>query len=349
MNLSNIIDSINQEISNIDTPICIYIAIGSAGHMVKNDKGVDDLYYHQYPKFLEEMHSIKNLTSFHILIDTFLESPPFMTVDNSKGLCFEQFENFHRSTDNKHIVYSLRDSVTTSVYNHDYTDITHELHQLNELAIEENILLVYHDFSGKSVKPLADYFDESISGHLDHIIYGLGNRGAHGCYIDILHPSCKFAFKVEESMPRDIIKVFNMYHLLYNKMNMIEEIDSYPIEHIEIITSSISVILDNTYLDFTNKFSVLRILYQLMIGKAKIEELNKYFLESLCKEINKEMFVSGNYNLCFNEMLMKYANDLNIIIFLKNMTIDKVELMRMIVSDSNEYNWCNTLKNVLSN
>ena len=37
MNLSNIIEYINQEISNINTSICIYIAIGSAGHMVKTE------------------------------------------------------------------------------------------------------------------------------------------------------------------------------------------------------------------------------------------------------------------------------------------------------------------------
>jgi molybdopterin synthase catalytic subunit len=79
MNLSNIIDHIKQSINNITNPICIYIAVGSAAHMVKDINGmkqVEDLYYHQYPKFLEEMHNdIKNLVTYHILIDPMIESP----------------------------------------------------------------------------------------------------------------------------------------------------------------------------------------------------------------------------------------------------------------------------------
>ena len=91
MSLQAIINNIQEDISNISTPVCIYIGVGSAGHMVLQNNTVDDLYYHQYPKFLEEMYnSIENLTSIHILIDPMLELPPFMTIDTSKGLQFNQ-------------------------------------------------------------------------------------------------------------------------------------------------------------------------------------------------------------------------------------------------------------------
>ena len=342
MKLSTIIDLINQDIPNIKTHICFYIAIGSAGHMVKTENGVDDLYYHQYPKFLEEMHQKIDMTTFHILIDPSLESPPFMTIDNSKGLVFNNNDMCHHSLDNKHIVYCMREAVTMSVYNYQaYTDITHELHQLNDLAIENNILLVYNDFSGRNSKPLANYFDKSISKHLDHIIYGLGNRGNHGCYIDILHPSCKLAYKLDGS-----IKVFNPFYMLYNKLNILEEIDTYSIEDIEIITTSIENILNYSYQDFINNFGILRIMYQLMTDKCK--EPSEYFIERL-DDCMKEIFKIGDYKLCYEQLLIKYSYDLDIIIFLKNIKINKIDLMRLIVSDSNEYNWGNTLKNILDN
>ena len=342
MNLSTIITLINQDIPNINTPMCIYIAIGSAAHMVKReDGGVDDLYYHQFPKFLEEMHQAINMTTFHILIDPDLESPPFMTVDNSKGLVFDNYDICQHSTDKKHIVYCMRHAVTMSVYTQAYTDITHELHQLNDLAMENKKLLVYNDFTGRNTKPLANYFDDTISKHLDHIIYGLGNRGNHGCYIDILNPSCKLAFKLEGS-----IKVFNPFHMLHNKLNMAEEIETYPFEHIEIITTSIENILDYSYKYFNNILGIFRILYQLIIGKC--EKPTEYFVETLDDSI-KELFVRGDYRTCFEQFLIKTSYDLEIIIYLKNIQMDKIDLMKLILSDANEYNWGTILKNIIDN
>ena len=152
-----------------------------------------------------------------------------------------------------------------------------------------------------------------------------------------------------EKNHRDVIKVFNIYHLLYINKQIYEEIDTYPDEHIDVITSSISVILDNMILHFSSIFSILRPLYQLITGKTKISEFN-ISIDSLYKKQSiKEFFEAGHYDLCFNKLVEEYSNDLNIIIFLKNIKIDKVELMKMVVSDSNEYNWANTLENILAN
>ena len=364
MNLQDIILDIKQHIGlRIDrNPIVCYIAVGSAAHMVKENNGVktlEDLYYHQYPKFLEEMNSLYDMTTFHLLIDPTLESPPFMTVDRSKGLEFEQNENVNKynTVDNKHIVYSLKQPITLPIYDmmEGHNDITEELHQLNQLAINENILLVYHDYSGRNVKLVADYFDPYIMEDLDHIIYGLGARGDNGCYIDILDPSSKFASRLDKTViyRRDIIKVFNIYHLLYNKLNIHEETSKYDFGMINYISSMVHSIVTNTHEQFNNDiFSKLRTIYQLMIGKTKIEEIQPRYIDNMFnnlgeKELLYSLLKSQKYDVCFNKMIEIYSHELEKIIYLKNLQTDNLSLMKHLVSDPSEYKWYGALKSLL--
>jgi len=364
MNLSQVIDSIESNIINIDDPICIYIGVGSAAHMVKEVNGtmqLEDLYYHQYPKFLEEMNNqIKNMTTFHILIDGMLESPPFITVDKSKGLDFITVDKnmfITNNTGNKHIVYSIKQYVNTVVYGMrpDTVDITDDLHRLNNIAIKYNILLVYNDFSGRSVKPLADYFDQMIVDNLDHIIYGLGNRGNNGCYIDILSPVNRFAFRLESNK----IKVFNIYSAIYNESDIHSIIAMYPIEQIDIIYSSIDSVLNNTIEYFNNYiFYVLRILYHLIIEKTKnADEYNSYMIDNMFDrmlidkpntDLLNNMFRLKEYNKCFETILEIASIQLRNCMYIKNITVEPIEFMKFIVSDKDEYNWPSTLRNILN-
>ena len=198
----NAIDVINKTIFELDpsVPICIYIGVGSAAHM-RNGNILADEHYHQYPKFLEEMHHAINMVSFHILIDPTLEDPPFMVIDKSKNI----YENIKKndmyvSICGNHYVYSLKKSISIlGDIRYGELDITEEMHILNRLAMEMNILLVYADYTGRSIKPIAKYFDEYIGSHLDHIIYGLGNRSHYECYIDLTSNLSKFAYIVNRN------------------------------------------------------------------------------------------------------------------------------------------------------
>jgi hypothetical protein len=372
MSLANIVNSIKQEIKNTNGPICIYISVGAAVHQVQIQNGLpflDDMYYHQYPKFLEEMQIIDNLTNIIILIDTILESPPFITIDTHKGLEFNISENnIYRSKNNRHIVYALKESVTMSAYELHYTDITHELHELNNIAIEERILLVYNDFTGKSHKPIAEYFDNMISLHLDHIIYGLGSRADIGCCIDILSPMCKFAYFLEnETNQRSLIKVFNIYDLIYHNKNIEEEVNKYPIESIEIISTTLQPVIDDTY-DYFSKsiFPVLRVLYQLYTNKSSIGDFNNYFMNHLFPENIFFAFIKKNesiicsdfirrlydlirlkkYKECFDLLSDAFSYHLDKLIYIKKIDMNRLDLMKIVTSDSNEYNWIVVLKNI---
>jgi hypothetical protein len=353
MNLYNIIESIKN--INISGPTCIYIAVGSAAYRIEmrdNKPFLDNLYYHQYPAFLEDMQDV---TIIHILIDTNLESPPFMTIDTHKGLEFVKLNGYYRSTNNKHIVYELKESVTMCAYNLEYTDITRELHELNNIAIQKNILLVYNDFTGKSHKPIAEYFDPMISNHLDHIVYGLASRADLGCYIDILSPTCRFAYTIESN----IIKVFNIYDLINKNKCLEDEVNKYSDESIEIIESSIKIVIHDTYEYFSNNIlPVLRNVYQLSINKLTVDDLgyfmNNLFPEHIFRTKHVSTFIDKLYNLirlklyteCFNQLIEAFSYHLDKLIYVKQLDIDRLDLMKIITSDENEYNWINTLKNV---
>jgi hypothetical protein len=358
MSLQDIINNIQQDILNISTPVCIYVGVGTAGYMVFRENKVDDLYYHQYPKFLEEMHnSIENLTSIHILIDPMLESPPFITIDTSKGLQFNLNQNLnsnsYRTIDSKHIVYCLKQSVTMTTYpnytGNYYVDITNELCQLNKLCIDNNILLVYNDYTGRPVKPLAEYMDDSIGLHLEHIIYGIGSRKNHGCYINLLDPLCKFAFFLEKHPMRDLIRTFNMNYIIKNNLNLAEQIEKYPITQIEYISASINAILLETFEEFnTNIFGILRPLHQLMTNKTNLEEFNKYLIENI-KSIDPITlyFNEKKYSECFDALLHSYSSELKKVIYIKNIEISPYDLIKIITSNENCYIWIDTLKSIL--
>ena len=138
MNPNNIILDIKRNLMNSRNPrelCCIYIAVGCAAHMVKDGK-LEDLYYHQYPKCLEILKNETNINIIHILIDPTLESPPFMTIDRSKGVDFIQSSPIsYTSNDGKHMVYSVKEAINIECYGkrEDTVDITQFLIELNIL------------------------------------------------------------------------------------------------------------------------------------------------------------------------------------------------------------------------
>ena len=60
-----------------------------------------------------------------------------------------------------------------------------------------------------------------------------------------------------------------------------------------------------------------------------------------------QYFNTYQYKTCFNKMLEVYSHELDSIIYLKNIKSDRMELMQYIVSDPSEYQWSDTLKNIL--
>ena len=80
-------------------------------------------------------------------------------------------------------------------------------------------------------------------------------------YIDLLNPSSKFASRLDSTViyKRDVIKVFNIYHLLYNKLDIQEETSNYNVEMIDCISGMINSVIQNTYDMFNNCIFYIKI------------------------------------------------------------------------------------------
>jgi len=100
----------------------------------------------------------------------------------------------HAATASGIAVYSLLQSVYTDPYDcyGDSINITTDLRDINKYAMEENITLLYHDFTGRRNSVLAEYFDPELKNHLNHIVYGMSARQDHGCYFDLSEASSYF-------------------------------------------------------------------------------------------------------------------------------------------------------------
>ena len=278
-NLTSIIDSIELKVQHElsqNVPICIYVGIGTYAGLTKEVDGVrilEDENYHQFPPVLQKMYSDnKHMHFFCIYIDPALENPVFITQDMI--LKQKLFDNNQWKKDqdefsyqnNRINIYPYRKSIKikNTKYNididNDFIDITNHMERLHKICIENNLLFVYHDFSGnENTKYIEEYFMDTISNHLDHIIYGFGNGYISGCYYDFRKPESFFAYLCEKHREREIIKIFSIQHII-NMYNMLDNqskhdmsfmqymnniISAFPEDMIEIILSQIKSYTDN--------------------------------------------------------------------------------------------------------
>ena len=365
MLLDDIINSIIDNINNIplEQPIFIYTGVG-AGAMSVDQNGILQLEnYHQYPPFLQNLkNTIPNLHIFIILIDPYQENPPYVAKDKNLILYTAANDrdnnNIECYSNNNLSVYVMRKSVYTDPYqpNDDYINITQQLKHLNLFAINNNITTLYHDFSGRSNALLAEYFDDDLYDHLDHIIYGLSAREDHGCIFDLTTISSYFPFKIDyyqflNQNKRIIIKLFNIFR--FTTMDTIEEkleieIKNYPPYMLEMIEKQKEQVIRSIKSELRyDIFSNLRIIVRLIKGDEKYEEItNVYFFNNL-PEYQKGKVLTMYHEKKFNELLdylmNYYGKKMEIVSKIKNLDVSGREILEFIINGENPYDWYKAL------
>jgi hypothetical protein len=354
--LSTIIGLIEKDVKNTsqEVPHIIYFSIGSAAGL-RNENGlVDDKNYHQYPPCLQQLQEQLHSAHFHIiLIDPILENPPYLITDHSKGLDFVQqnVDYYTAKSVNQNIfhVFAMRENVyIDGQYSYDgYHNITHHMFQLNAMCMHESILMIYNDFTGRDNKYVAEFFDDQVSAHLDHIVYGIGARKELGCYIDLTSTDAQFAFKFTEQN-RHMIKVFNIFNYLfggntYYDVNFI--IDEYGIENIDKISAQISCVIDQYIAEFKGKsLGVLKGIHRL-IHENDMNQC-EYIIGSVnlkYKERVRQLIDIKSYYDLQEYMINIYSRDLDIICKLKNDGNNGFELLKRITRSQDPYQWYNEL------
>lgn len=364
--LTQIIYNINEDIKTIPStaPVLIYMGVGTFAGLVENDNNgkriLKETNYHQYPPFIKSLKmNIPDLHLYIILIDPIQENPPYMITDIKLN---ERFNNNgddkFKSRDERITVYVLRKCVYTSVYMNgnvmgdDKLNITNDLENLNRMCIENNYSFLYHDFSGRQVKPLAEYFDMQINKHLDRIIYGFNSRQDTGCYFDLTAKISYIPYRIKFNKARKTLKFFNVFkYIVTNKINKLDMIiEQYGFESIDLIIQQRLMIINNIIEEFKNyNFATMRVIYKKLDNDKEIE-IHDYHFNSIRKDIKinlLDLLKNEDYYQIFEILKDYYSKDIDIICKLKNFSISGRELLEMIMEEKNPYLWINTLNTFL--
>jgi hypothetical protein len=381
MNLQYVINTIKDTI-NLERQNVIYLGVGTAAGYREPDNSLAMKNYHQYPPFLQDLkNSINNLDINIILIDPNQEDPPYMVKDKGlsikdkglsvkdkglsikdkglsikdKGLSIdnklEDNNDIYTNKDHSLNVYTWRENIYTEPYRDKRgIDITEQLRDLNIYAMENGILYIYHDFSGRDNRVLAEYFDKDLGEHLDHIIYGLGLREDFGCYFDLTNHCSYFPFIINSS---GHIKLFNVYYYIVNdKLSILKSditcryhmLDSHMLDsHMQKMLYIVKQELNNVTLQ------ALRVVFRLITGED-IRDFDKDVTDFVCLNDNNKrlkcvtLIHDKNYIDLYNFLLTEFGKKLDIVSIYKDFDITGREILEFITLGDDPFKWYNNVK-----
>ena len=341
----DIINSIKSRFS--DKPQLIYLGIGTYAGLTEADGSLADKNYHQYPPFIQHLkNSVQDLQLSIVLIDPCQEDPPYM-VQHMQVNELTLNNNIYSSADQSLTVYTLREHVYTdsyNKYNDNYINITSLLRDLNEYVMTNDIALIYHDFTGRENRLLAEYFDDDLSNHLDHIIYGLGLREDVGCYIDLTSPCSYQPFYLNRE---NKLRFFNVYNNKNNnnKNNNTKYDANMICDHNNKIINIIKSEIANVALQ------KLRVVFRLVTEVRLVTEeevtIDFDFLSGAKRETCLALIRDKNYCDLYNFLLDYYGKKLDIVAAIKGLDITGREILECITLGDEPFQWYNNVKHFL--
>ena len=366
--LSLIKDTMNHEAVNV-----VFIGIGTAAH-TRNEKGILDVRnYHQYPELLRNirrrMKDMNQLININIiLIDPMQEDPPYMVDDLHLDTHIIDIPDMNGGTDEEEIkiytsseelvVFTIRKNVFTDPQSsncrtEDYVNITEDLRNMTEFAKVHDVAFIYNEFTGRSNKVVAEYFDDSIKGHLNHIIFGFDVRDNFGCFLDLTGPCSNLPFYLTRELK---LRLFNLHH--YINTGTVSEIECdiqrfyrgynqqmFDAQKEKIIESKKSY-LKNVILQH------LRYAYFILNGKdmgdldlTEWKEFNEVSQNVQQKCIN--LLNEKKYQKLFDLLKNEYGQKLDLVPKLKNMDITGAEIIEFITNNPDPYFWYNKINDLI--
>jgi hypothetical protein len=397
--MDKILDTIFNEIQTIslDEPVFIYTGVGSAASL--NAEGIlEQQNYHQFPPFLQNLkNTIPNLHLFIILIDPYLEEPPYMVKDkgirilNDNECENNSYCNSASETSGCNAMASgcnamasgcsetrgcnamaamasgcsetsgcnamaamaaYRKSIYTNAYLENGENITNQLRRLNKYAIQNNITTLYHDFTGRDNKLLAEFFDLELGEDLDHIVYGMSARENHDCYFDLTELTSFFPYRItSDANKRPLIRLFNIYKYItldYISEKLDVQYTLYPQAMHPMIDAQKEQVIIRVKNEFKNSnFSILRVIKRLITGLDTYEEItNMYWFEPLPPRIkNKslDLYHKKEFIHLFSFLLDYFAKSIELVLKIKNIDLTGREILDIVTDDVKIYNWYDNL------
>lgn len=291
-------DEIIKHIYALDEPnIIVYIAVGSSAGSVKYDVDkntwkIEPQFEQQFPPFLSALKMNNYMLPTHIiLIDSLLEDPPFVTCDSKRCISEDWCKNdsWYYNTVTNTYVYPIKINVAYAPFwNKDQTNIDDFLQQINLCAMEKNWFVVFHDFCGRDVGKIAEYFDNMIEGHHDHIIYGIGARFDGGCFIDLTLPECQFEYFISENG----IKAFNPYQYKYRELgNIFNNTNSDTIKaQIRVMVNNIELFFKNNFYSLIRQIGLLKNGEHITIYEQSYSHIENLYMINIREKIERKEY-----------------------------------------------------------
>jgi hypothetical protein len=360
---------IQAQAEQIQAPTLIYIGVGTAATNHSANQGPNLANYHQYPPFLQDLkNKIPKLRLYLGLIDPHQEDPPRAVQDH-----FLRAEGDHFTSQDRTVsLYVWRENVYTDPDENEVADaqaqapaqaqahnITEQLRALNYFALNQGVSLLYHDFTGRKVRLLAEYFDQELGENIDQIVYGLSTRADHGCYFDLTQPNAFFPVKIDQhtQLPHtQVLKMFNFFKYINapNRQNIYaaaaqELRTTYPPEtyhFLEVQQEQISISQQAELRN--NSMSMLRNIARLLKKDDEVADISNMNLFHFMGPLNRapfiKMFETKNFSELFDSCYRYIAAQLELIAQIKNLDITGEEMLRFITADEDPYKWYNNIK-----
>ena len=319
-----------------DCPVLIYYGVGTAAGL-RNAEGILELEnYHQFPPFIQDLKNrIPTLKIHLVLMDPYQERPIYMKEPMNLTEITEDLYADERVT-----VYVLRkDVLCTDEPKANVLNIKHDLACMNCYAMENNLSIIYHNFTGRSNETIAELFDADLMEHLDHIVYGLGNRQDLGCYFNLNEMRLPYRL-ISPADRRPMVTFFNIYEFIVTKdyMRLGFTAKKYDKDLIQTQTAQIKTHILN---EFRNHlFHNMRM--------VKTNEVSCYIIKALPQSVQAAL-QSENQDEAFHLLKVQYGEKLEILCQLKGLPYTGSELMNRITTEEpNGYNWYTHLLEVFS-
>ena len=365
----------NSIIQAQHVPTLIYIGVGTAatngsrsanGSRSSNQgQHLDQANYHQYPPFLQDLkNKIPQLRLYLGLIDPQQEDPPCAVQDHRLCATGDHYTSQDRTME-LHVwrqavctdpyidtaseaANAVANAVASEAYN-----ITEQLRALNQFALDQGVSLLYHDFTGRNVSLIAEYFDQELGEHLDQIVYGLSSRADHGCYFDLTQPNAFYPVKIDPHT--HVLKMFNFYKYINapDRRNIYAAAAkdlrmTYPPETHHFLEVHQEQICESQQTELKNhSMTMLRNVFRWLNEdrNTPINDVSNMNLFNFMAPLTRAPFIhASNYAEMFDLCYRYIASKLELIAQIKNLDITGEEMLRFITADKDPYKWYDNIK-----
>lgn len=349
--IADILGNIDCVVKTFPTdPIIIYIVVGGANNSMQ-----------QFPPVLQMIKALEPATKFILLyFDPHHEHLPTAIKE-----VFGEYDEVNEQKTDTAIQYTLtlpekEASVFMFLYkrnvhvhsgdmSRDSININGMLRTINTISIENNVSMIYHEFTGRAINTIAEIFDEELKNHLDQIIYGISARQDHGCYFDLTKDDAFFAVKKINSIDsiRPVLKMFNYYkHINNNTLGGYEynkEIKEYPLNMYKYIEAQRRQLVTMYMTKFKNSdMYVMRQVHKSIHGGIHKDTNVELYTPHVCgklTEIYNELWGKKNYEILYELVIEQCENTLNMIVFLGNFDVSGEEILKFITMDNDQTKW----------